>query len=347
MADRRPIPLRPDASALRAETVSALARAIIVKAYARLENRRDETGIMRSRFPDDQSALLMLRAASSPTTTTTGSAIVRTAVADIIASIGAVGAGARLLHSALLLSFDDGVGTVSVPGVAVSANKAAFIEESAPIPVNDLVATAATLLPHKLSSIFTLTSEMVSGSNAEALIADAMLRCVGLALDNVLFDAEAADVARPAGLRYEIAALPSSTGSGNDAMIEDLSAVTGSVAKIGGPIALIVAPERAINLSLRLPRDPPFAIYGSPGVSADDVIAIAVEGLAAAVETVPEIEVSRVATLDMESPAVPMLEGPSVRSLLQTDTVGIKVRFGASWALRTPNACGWTTAQGW
>jgi hypothetical protein len=32
-----------------------------------------------------------------------------------------------------------------------------------------------------------------------------------LALDNVLFDAEAADAARPAGLRYGIAALPSST----------------------------------------------------------------------------------------------------------------------------------------
>ena len=249
---------------------------------------------------------------------------------------------------ALLLSFDDGVGTVSVPGVAVSANKAAFIEESAPIPVNDLVATAATLLPHKLSSIFTLTSEMVSGSNAEALIADAMLRCVGLALDNVLFDANAADAIRPAGLRYSIPALPPSTaGTSNEAMIEDLAAVTGSVAKIGGPIAVVVAPERAITLSLRLPRDPPFAIYGSPAVGANDVIAIAVGGLAAAVDAVPQVETSRVATLDMESPAVPVLEGPSARSLMQTDTVATKVRFGASWALRTPDACAWTTAQGW
>jgi hypothetical protein len=51
MADRRPIPLRADPCALRAETVGALARAIIVKAHARLENRRDEAGIMRSRFP--------------------------------------------------------------------------------------------------------------------------------------------------------------------------------------------------------------------------------------------------------------------------------------------------------
>jgi hypothetical protein len=347
MADRRPIPLRPDPSVLRVETVGALARAIIVKAHARLESRRDEAGIMRSRFPDDPSAMLMLRAASSPTSTATASALLRTVVADIIASIGAVGAGARLLQSALLLSFDDGVGMVSVPGIAISANKTAFMEEGAPIPVNDLAATAAALLPYKLASIFTLSSEMISGSNAETIVTDAMLRCVGLALDNVLFDANVADAIRPAGLRHNITALPSSTGSGSEAMLEDLSVVTGSVAKVGGPIAVVVAPGRTISIGLRLPRDPPFAIYGSPGVDADDVIAIAVGGLAAAVDAVPQVETSRVATLDMENPAQPISGGVPVRSLMQTDCLATKIRFGASWALRTPDACAWTTAQGW
>jgi hypothetical protein len=33
---------------------------------------------------------------------------------------------------------------VKAPGIAVSANKAAFIAEGAPIPVNDLVATLKT-----------------------------------------------------------------------------------------------------------------------------------------------------------------------------------------------------------
>ena len=32
-----------------------------------------------------------------------------------------------------MLSFDNGVGTVQVPGIAISANKAAFIAEGAPI----------------------------------------------------------------------------------------------------------------------------------------------------------------------------------------------------------------------
>jgi hypothetical protein len=123
--------------------------------------------------------------------------------------------------------------------------------------------------------------------------------------------------------------------------------VTGSVAKVGGPIAVVVAPERAISLSLRLPRDPPFAIYGSPGVDADDVIAIAVGGLAAAVDAVPQLETSRVAALDMESPAVPVLEGAPVRSLMQSDTVATKVRFGASWALRSTAALAWMSGVTW
>jgi hypothetical protein len=92
----QPIPLRPDASALRAATVGALARAIIAKAHARLENHRDEARILRALFPDDQSGMLMLRAVTSPTSTTSAPALVHTVVVDIIESIGSVGAGARL-----------------------------------------------------------------------------------------------------------------------------------------------------------------------------------------------------------------------------------------------------------
>ena len=327
--------------------MGALARAIIAKAHARLENHRDEARILRALFPDDQSGMLMLRAATSPTSTTSAPALMHTVVADIIESIGGVGAGARLFGSVLLLTFSDGIGAIAAPGVAVSADKAAFIEEGAPIPVHDLVATATTLLPHKIASIFTLTSEMISGSNAEAIVTNAMLRCVGLTLDSALFDANPGDAIRPPGLRYNVAPLPSSGATGGDAMIADLEAVAGAVSHVGGPIAMMVAPARAIAIGLRLPHEPPFHVYGSPALAADEVIAVAIDALAAAVDAVPQVETSRVATLDMESPAVPVLEGTLARSLMQTDSIATKVRFGASWALRTSDACAWTTAQGW
>jgi len=44
---------------------------------------------------------------------------------------------------------------------------------------------------------------------------------------------------------------------------------------------------------------------------------------------------------------VSMMEGPSVRSLMQTDVVATKVRFGASWALRDPRAVAWISEATW
>jgi hypothetical protein len=136
VAERRPIPLRPDPDLLRADTLTSLARAIIARTTACLghQRERDEPSILRSRFPDDAAAAMMLRAVSSPLTTGAASALLRTVVADIIASIGPIGAGARLLQSCLVLSFDNGIGTVKVPGIAVNANKAAFIAEGAANP---------------------------------------------------------------------------------------------------------------------------------------------------------------------------------------------------------------------
>jgi hypothetical protein len=106
--ERRPIPLRPDPDLLRADTLTSLARAIIAKATACLGQmrERDEPAILRARFPNDQAAITVLRAVSSPLTTTATTALLQTVVADIVASIGPIGAGARLLQSCLVLSLN-------------------------------------------------------------------------------------------------------------------------------------------------------------------------------------------------------------------------------------------------
>jgi hypothetical protein len=121
----------------------------------------------------------------------------------------------------------------------------------------------------------------------------------------------------------------------SESMILSLSAVIGAVAKVGGPIALVASPARAVDTALRLNRDPPFAIYGSPAIAANDIIAIATDGVAAAVDELAQIETSRMRTLDMEAPAVAINQGMAVRSLLQTDTVATKVRLGSLATERT------------
>jgi hypothetical protein len=350
----RPIPLRPDPRALMTRNVSALARACIAKAMARLDPRCDERDHMRTRWPDDPTAPLILRAASQPATLAANPVLGPSLVADLIATIGPTGAGARLLQAGLQLVFGS-AGTVYVPGLEATADKVTFVREGAPIPVHGLTATGALLEPRKLAVIVALSAEMIAGSNAETLVADALTRATSLAIDAALFDDVVGDDVRPAGLRYGIAASTASESTDpNEAMIEDLSALAGTVSVIGGPIMLVTAPERAIAIGLRAPRELPFPILGSPSVAPDDVIAIATQGIASATDAVPEISSSRSATVHMDddpsaisSIGTPNTVAAPTRSLWQTATIGIKLRFNASWALRDPRALAWLTTTAW
>jgi hypothetical protein len=92
----------------------------------------------------------------------------------------------------------------------------------------------------------------------------------------------------------------------------------------------------------------------SPAVAADDLIAVATQGLASVTEAVPEISSSRMATVHMDddpsaisSIGIPNTVAAPTRSLWQTATIGIKFRFNASWSLRNPNALAWLTATNW
>jgi hypothetical protein len=348
----RPIPLRPDPTAILTRSVSAVARAVVVMAATKFEGRKDEVAILKQRFPDDPTALLVLRAASHPASLATTAALGHSIVSDLIATIGPVGAGARLLRSGLRLVFDRDA-AIHVPGLEASANHISFVREGAPIQVRSLVSNAATLEPRKLAAIITLTAEMLASSNAEALVTDAMVRSVGLALDAALFDAVAGDDVRPAGLRHGIAALSASTNANLDeAMVEDLSALAASVAVIGGEPIFITSPERAVAVVLRARHESSFTVLPSPAVAADDVIAVSGNGLVSAVDAAPEIEVSKIAALHMDTAPVPLADDAGVmaspiRSLWQSDTVGVKIRFNASWALRDARGLAWLTTTAW
>ena len=235
----RPIPLRPDPRALIASNVNALVRAAIAKAMARLDPRCDERDHLRTRWPNDPTAPLILRAASQPATLAANPALGHTLVADLIATIGPIGAGARLLQAGLQLVFDS-AGAVYVPGLEATADKVAFVREGAPIPVHGLTATGALLEPRKLAVIVALSAEMIAGSNAEALVTDALTRATSLAIDAALLDDVVGDDVRPAGLRHGIAASTASASTDpGEAMIEDLSGLAATVSVIGGPIMFV------------------------------------------------------------------------------------------------------------
>ncbi|MFY9830968.1 MAG: hypothetical protein WAK69_20700 [Rhodoplanes sp.] len=324
----------------------------IAKAVAGTERRSDDMAILKERFPDDPIAPLVLRAASQPAMLATDTALGRSVVADLIATIGPGGAGTRVLQSGLQLTFDS-AGAIYVPGLEATADKVSFVREGAPIPVHGFSATGALLEPRKLAVITALSAEMIAGSNAEALVTDALTRATSLAIDAALFDDVASDEVRPAGLRYAIAASAASASTDPDeAMIADLSALAATVSVIGGPIMFVTAPGRAAVISLRAQRELPFPVLGSPAVAPDDVIAIATQGIASATDAIPEISSSRMATVHMDTAPLPIADGAGTlaaptRSLWQSNAIGIKLTFGASWALRDPRALAWMTVSEW
>ena len=98
--------------------------------------------ILKGRWPDDALAPHLLRAASPPHSLTTQPALGASIVADVIATIGATGAGARLLKSGLQLMFDS-YAAIHVPAIEAASSAAAFVGEGQP-----LLPVRASLIGH-------------------------------------------------------------------------------------------------------------------------------------------------------------------------------------------------------
>jgi Phage capsid family len=296
------------------------------------------------------------RGAVVPTTLTTAASAMKTVVADFVESLAPASAGAALLQQGLQVTLD-GTMSVTVPSFLAAASNVGWIDEAAPIPNRQLAVIAGpTLSADKLAVLVALSSEMLSGSNAEAFVRDALTQSAGLALDSALFDAAAASAARPAGLRNGISALTASAPPDKlDAMIADISALVTAVAAVArnGPIVLVAAPAKAMTLRIRAPRELPVDILASSALAANDVIAIAPNTLVSGNGPV-RIEASRDATVHYFDPAAaistagtPNVVAAPVASTWQTDSVSLRLILSTTWALRHPSGLAWLTATGW
>jgi hypothetical protein len=305
-------------------------------------------------WPSDHlTAEILERAASAPAmTTVTGWAaeLAQIHVADAISVLGAASIAAQMLREGLVLAFDR-AGTILVPGLVVDATSAGFVAEGAPIPVHNFNLTPAQMQPHLIASIAVLTREMIESSNAEALVGDALVRAVALALDVAIFDATAATAARPAGLRFGITALtPSAAPDITEAYFEDISALINAVSAVGGsgPFYLVGSAARAYVLNMRFirggetPTETQKTILGSIALG-NDLMAVAPAALAAVIGLDPTIETSRASTLHMETVPQPVGTVSPHKSMWQTDSIAIKVRWPLSWCLRDSRGVAWMT----
>ena len=358
------VPLRPDHSAVaRPRAGDAVIRACCAELISAAKHGsvypRD---VLRQNWPRDEAADLVLRGAVeiAISTDASGQAIAPQAVADFLVGLGPASAGSQLLGAGLALTFG-GAASILVPNIVSAAGNAGFVAQGAPIPIRELTLDTSTLLtPRAFKTITTFTRETFQHTipTVEKIVRQVLVESVVLSLDVTMLDATAGDSARPPGLRNGIAAgVPSANPDLNEAALEDIDTVIGGVADIAGnyPIMLVTAPKRARRLKLRmLGRDLGFTLLGSAAVGADEIIAIASNSLVSAVDPNVAFDASDRGVLHMDTTpgAISAVGAPATvsaptRSLFQSDTIALRLRFGASWGLRNAGGLAWLENLTW
>jgi hypothetical protein len=351
----KPIPLRPDPSALRNAAIQCLTRAAIATARAEIEHHRDGARIARQLWPDDRTTFEFVQRAASAFATTGDAAwagpLATVRVQELLTNLGPLSIGGRLLQKGITFSFD-GNYQIKVPGISVSAGYTTFVGEGKPIPVHQLpVSPGAILTPSKLATIVTLTHEMVVSSDAEALVRAVLVDAVAASLDVALFGNVAADTTRPAGLLWNVTPLTASTGTGIAAMWDDLAALATAVAPLGGAdIVYVTSPGDWVKITFAAGPQFKLPVYASSGVPAKTIIALAPNALASATDPAPRLEASRDAMQQMEdtAPADPALPaGVPLKSMFQIDSVSIRLTMLVSWATRATGAVAYVQNVSW
>ena len=136
-------------------------------------------------------------------------------------------------------------------------------------------------------------------------------------------------------------------------MLADIHTLLNAVAPIGGDVVLIAGSARGAMLSARSRGGALPPVLASPMVNSTDLLAVATDALAVAIAPEIAIETSKGALIHQEataplaiaSPGSPPTIAAPVRSLFQTDSVGLKLRLPVTWTKRHAAAVAWLTTS--
>jgi hypothetical protein len=331
-------------------SLRVLTRAVLSSAIGAFERIPPEV-VARREFAREDDVAWLARAPTVPASIENTPSLVRMVMPDFLAALSATSVAAKIFRAGLSLGFGNAA-SIAVPTLEGDASYARFVRAGDPIPVvQALVNPLAVLEPRKLAAIVVLTREMVSSSNAEAIVLDALVRSVGLALDSALLDDVVGDDSRPAGIRNGIAPLTASLAPDPiAALMSDIEMLHRAVAPVSAnhPI-LVMSTTRALMAELRSQHGlAPLVVYGSLALRGTMIaIAIATDAIASVLDGAPEIVSSRDAALQMDANPSANFDAAAVRSIWQTDCVALLVRLPVSWVVRSPRAVAWMTTTNW
>ena len=267
----------------------------------------------------------------------------------------------RLAAMGLGLSFGR-AGRIIIPTRSRTPTIAgSFVGEGQPIPVRQGQFTSQTLVPKKMAVITVWTRELDEHSipAIEGLLRQAVQEDTAVSLDSVLLDTNPATAVRPAGLFNGITPITAATGGGFTALVNDMKAITANIltltqGHIRTPVWLMNPQQtNSIKLTANTIGEFPFRaevqagnLLGFPVIDSGTV-PLGTVGMVDAADFVsvgaeaPRFEISDQATLHMEDSAPqPLVDGGTpaapMRSLFQTDSLGLRLIMPINWCMRRP-----------
>jgi HK97 family phage prohead protease/HK97 family phage major capsid protein len=340
--------------------------------------------VLKNEYGDDEPTRAVMnvitRAATVPADTVTSgwaSQLVATSITEFFSALMPNSVYPALASRGGKFSFGR-AGIVSMPTRASTPTIAgSFVAQGAPIPVRQGAFSAITFTPKKMAVISTFTREIAEHSTPaiEGLIRQAIVEDTATAIDSVLLDATAATTTRPAGLRAGVSATTATAGGGLAALIGDIrgltsALITGSNGNLRSPVwimnpgdvlaaSLIPATagggEFPFKTELTAGTLQGYPVIQSSNVAADMMFLVDAADFVSVTGDTPRFDVSDQATLHMEdttplaiaSTGSPNTVAAPVRSLWQTDSIGVRMLLDINWGLRRTGVVAWTQTMTW
>jgi hypothetical protein len=355
-----------------------------VKAYCTKQSPYD---VLKEEYGEDdvgqgtRAVLNMIsKAATVPADTVTSgwaSQLVETSIQDFFSALLPNAVYPSLAAKGGKFSFGR-AGIVSMPTRASTPTIAgSFVAQGAAIPVRQGAFSSITFTPKKMACISTFTREIAEHSTPaiDGLIRQAIIEDTSVAIDSILLDATAATTTRPAGLRAGVAAVTATAGGGIAGLIGDIRGLTGALitgtnGNLRSPV-WIMNPADVLAASL-LPATAgggefPFKselaggtlqgypVIQSSNVASDVMLLIDAADFVSVTGDSPRFDVSDQATIHMEdttplaisTTGSPNVVAAPVRSLWQTDTIGVRMLMDINWGLRRTGVVAWTQTMTW
>lgn len=329
-----------------------LARAAFARIRERIASESIEAVTKAMRGGDDVLRVINRTVVDPATTDAAGNAaeLMQSAYGDFLAWLAPGSAAARLMPMGL--NFPMVRADMKAPGRDTAPAALPWVGESMPIPVRSMTLLGITLTPRKIAGISIISRE-VAKYGGEAVITTMLREDGAKGLDAGYFSTATGDSVTHPGLLAGVSAIAGYGGGDQIAFETDIAALLAIVAPNGsGNLVIVTGQLRAALIALRFP-DFKIPVYASPAVADTRVIMVDAGALVHSFGDF-DIDIANSAAVHMEdttpepisSDGDPPAAAP-VRSLLQTDSLGVRILGDVAFAGRKANVAAYVDNPTW